>query len=156
MISRARAVVISLALLLIGSLGFIPDAWAAGGVYASACQDGHAGPYDEVFSYKYYPSGSSVRLLCGSPNGKGVLHIIQGRHPHPIAPEDDDAFEGCLSRVFHSNFETKADAGNFAIATKLHSGATATVAWELSTREIVSAYTSDGAYSNDWRGCAAG
>jgi len=154
MTSRARLAAIPV-IALIGLFSSTAPAWAARGVYASSCQEGHAGPYDVVASFQYYPTGSPVRLLCGTP-AKGVLHIVQGAHPHPIDAADDDVFEQCLSRVFRSSVESGASPGNFAITAKLRSGARATVTWELSTREIVTAYTSDGAQGNNWRGCAAG
>lgn len=155
---RFRAFGILGSTLLLASLMFLASpAYAQPSYSASQCQEGIAGPYDQVFFSQYYPDGPPVRLLCGTPEGKGVLHIVGGANPHPIPAEQDSEFNACLGVIFGlaNRQEIPTDPGNVAIQVRVRTGATATAVWEEATREIVTVYTSDGAQGNNWPGCAA-
>lgn len=98
-----------------------------------------------------------MRVLCGTPEGKGVLHVVGGARPHPISREDNLVFNQCLGVIFGKadHYEVPADPGNVALQVRVRTGATATAVWEASTREVITVFTSDGPQGNNWQGCAA-
>lgn len=97
------------------------------------------------------PTGEWIYLRCGTPIGTGVLHIDA---EHPVAGQDAD-FVTCFATIFtRGAYRGPGNTSDLTVWDRSFGrDGVAVAVYENSTGNVVTMYT-EGAVSNDWRGCA--